>query len=290
MKDSMKIAIVSPSGPSTNPERIEQFERGLQTLRELGFECVVAPNAKKALSYVSSTVADRVSDLHTMYRDDSISVIVTANGGRNVNQLLDALDWKLIAAHPKPLVGFSDISILLNAIYAKTKLPQLHGPMVTWGFAENNAQTNESFGLALAEKEQHFNLDSFGKFIKGDEMSGTLVGGNLVSLGNLLGTQYQPDWQNKILFWEETNESIDSLDRELTHFKNAGIWSKISGMIIGHIDTVSAMPMIGDHFFEYDFPILKTYLFGHNIEPFITFPIGGSLDIHNNQIVVSSVT
>ena len=283
----MKLGIISPSAPSTHSEqRMGQFDAGLKTLESLGFQCQLSPHAKDSLSYISASIADRLSDIHQMYKDKSIDAILAANGGWNSSHLLNGIDWKIISANPKPLIGFSDISVLLNAIYEKTGIVQFHGPMVTWGFYENDKITNDSFTSVMKKKEQEFTMDSFGSFLKGRRLSSGLVGGNLVSVRNLLGTPFQPDFYGKIFFWEETEETLYDLDRELTHYKNAGVWSQISGMIIGHLESIDnefagkkidVMDMMPDHFKEYNFPILKTDLFGHNTGKNITLPIGGTV-------------
>jgi muramoyltetrapeptide carboxypeptidase len=282
----MKAAIVSPSAPSTHTDtRTKQYESGLATLKALGIECQETPHARDALSYTASSTKDRLNDLAAVYKDDS-KLIITANGGWNASHLFSGLDFDLIKNNPKPMVGASDITGLLNAIYAKTGVKQIYGPMVTWGFETNDTATNESF-LALAQKSsQEIPMDKFGTWLKPGKLEGVVVGGNLVSIDNLLGTPYQPDWQNKIFVWEETEETLYRLDRVLTHFKNAGVWDKIAGMVIGHLDQIDedfagknsgTMQMITEHFAGYDFPILKTDLFGHNTPTQISLPIGGTI-------------
>ncbi|MEK7192631.1 MAG: LD-carboxypeptidase [Patescibacteria group bacterium] len=286
----MKIGIISPSAPSTHTEeRAKQYKNGLKTLRSMGFECVVAPHAEENFGYISSSRENRLSDLHQMFSDESVDVVLCANGGRNASHLLDGLDFRLIEASKKMLVGFSDISTLLNPIYAETGGRQIHGPMVTWGFDVNDSKTNESFKFALEGKKQAFPLNEDTRFLKGNEIQGTLVGGNLASLLNLIGTPYVPDWKDKVLFWEETNEALNSVDRMITHMKNAGILAQLGGMIIGHLDEVKdsfsdvkkdVLKTIVELCAEYDFPILKTNIFGHHITPNYSIPIGGIIRIN----------
>jgi muramoyltetrapeptide carboxypeptidase len=293
----MKLGIVSPSAPSTHTEkRKEQYKQGLETIATLNIETIISEHAEDAMSYISSTQEQRLSDLHKMYSSD-VDYLIAANGGWNSSHLLQNLDFDLIKKAHKPLIGFSDISVLLNAIYKKTGLIQYHGPMVTWGFFENNEVTNKSFIEALTTGSQQFSLNSFGEFWRGESISGVLVGGNLVSLRNLIGTPYEPDWEGKIIFWEETEETLFRLDRELTHYKNAGIWNKISGMLIGHLDQIDeefagkksdTKEMIMNHFEKYNFPILKTDLFGHTTPTNITIPVGGKIELNDTGIIISS--
>ena len=291
----MKIGIVSPSAPSTQTkQRKKQFNLGLKTLKSLGFDYQLSSHTKNFLHYLSDTPQNRLKDLHLMYKDKNIDLIMAANGGWNSNQLLSRLNFNLIKKNPKPLVGFSDITILLNAIFAKTGLIQIHGPMVTWGFDENNELTNQSFLDVLIKKRQIFSLPAFGNFLKKGPLRGVLVGGNLTSLETLIGTPYEPDWRGKIFFWEETGETIYRLDRTLTHFKNTGVWKKIKGMIVGNLNKINnkfcakkidVLKMIKSHFVDYAFPILKTDLFGHSVSSNISIPIGGKIEVKNKKVV-----
>ncbi len=293
----MKIGIISPSAPFTHTkEREEQFKQGLKTIKSLGFSYVLSPHAKNFLNYASDTTKNRLEDIHQMYEDSSVDVIMASNGGRCAGNLLSGLDFDLIKKSNKVLVGFSDITVLLNAIYKKTKITQIHGPMIAWGFHKNDKLINESFKKAINKKEQVFLQSEFGSFLKGSSMEGVLVGGNLASFQVLLGTSYEPDWEGKIFFWEDTEEMINNLDRMLTHFKNAEVWSKINGMMIGNLYNIKndyygkkadVLEMIKEHFSEYDFPIVKTELFGHGCSSNISIPVGGSIKASEEKVIIS---
>lgn len=292
----MKIGIVSPSSPSSTTEEFNQFDHGLRVLQLLGFECVLAPHARHAQGYVSSGIQNRLEDLHAMYQDPTIDFVLASNGGKNVNQLLDGLDYNLIQTSKKPLIGFSDITILLNAIYVKTGLCQLHGPMVTWGFHKRDSFTHRSFKQFLRTGTLRFPLSRFGKFLKNKKgvLDGILVGGNLFALDKLLGTPYEPDWNGKILFWEENRENIADLDCLLTHFKTAHVWDKIHGMIIGQLFEINEKyyniwvdkwHMIRGHFRKYKFPILTTEFFGHGVRNLV-MPVGGTIKTEKDFIII----
>ncbi len=290
----MKAAIISPSGPSTHtPERSAQFESGLRNIQALGFDCVVGQHAKNALGFVSDTVENRLADLVAAYSDKTVDVVIAANGGWNCSDLLGEVDWEVIRNNPKPFVGFSDNTVLLNAIFSATHQIQIHGPMVTWGFSENDELTNKSFMQAVTQRKTEMPADAFGTFLRGGSLEGVGLGGNLISLEGLLGTPYEPDWRGKILFWEETEETLYRVLRSLTHFKNAGAWEKISGMIIGHLDRIDgkfaatetdSLKAVMEHFAGYDFPILKTDLFGHGTKTNISLPVGGKIKADDKSI------
>lgn len=294
----MRAAIVSPSAPVTHtPAREAQFEAGLATLQRLGIQPVVMPHAREAHSYVSASVDDRLADLHAAYTDSSIQLIIASNGGRSCNQLLRSLDVELIRSHPKPLVGFSDITVLLNALWGSTHRTQLHGPMVAWGFDVADAAAEASFIATLQGSAQRWALSTFGRYLRGERLAGTLIGGNLTSLEVLLGTPFEPQWDGAVLLWEEVGEPISRLDRVLTHLQTAGIFGKLGGMVVGHLEHIEetyagsstpALDIVLERTAPYNLPVLVTERFGHP-RPRITLPIGGRFEADGREIVVRGV-
>lgn len=290
----MKVAIISPSAPSTfSEERRSQYIKGLENMKAHGLECVVMPHAANALSFVSDTAANRLADFMDAYQDPMVDVVMTANGGWNAGDILAGIDWEIVKRNPKVLVGFSDITVLLNAMYAKTGRAQIQGPMVTWGFQENDPLTIDSFMRAINDKHYVLPLETFGKFLRGSSMEGIGMGGNLVSLESLLGTPYASDGVGKVLFWEETEEKLPALLRALAHFKNAGVLEKLAGMIIGRLDQIDGkfaekeyepLQAVLDYLEPYSFPVLKTELFGHEIDQYLPLPVGGTIRADQERI------
>lgn len=282
----MNIGICAPSAPAIGtPEDVAKLESGLATLRSLGFVLTCAPHYHQILDYRSATVVERVADLHQLYADPTVAAIIATNGGRSTDQLLRALDFDLIKNNPKPLIGFSNTTLLQNAIWALTGITGIHGPFVKHLGTANN-QTKQSLLTAIAGQTQTMPTAQFGKFLKGDRMTGRLLGGNAWSVATLFGTPYIPDWRGAVVMIEEVNEHIGSLDRLLTQFKNAGVWDTVAGVVIGHLEKIKTdyrstnrdvWEMITDHFATYDFPILQTELFGHDVATQVSFPIGGNL-------------
>lgn len=290
----MKLAIISPSAPSTfSEERKAQYLKGLKNLQAHGIEYVVMPHAENALSFVSDTAANRLADFMDAYRDPSVDLVMTTNGGWNCGDILAGIDWEAVKKNPKTLVGFSDITALLNAVYAHTGRVQIQGPMVTWGFQENDPLTIDCFLKAVNEKRYELPLGTFGKFLRGSSLEGIGVGGNLVTFESLLGTPHVPDWEGKVFFWEETEEKLPALLRVLTHFKNVGALDKITGMIIGTLDQVDGkfgekeyepIQAVLEHLEPYDFPIMRTALFGHEIDQYLPLPVGGVIRADGEKI------
>lgn len=290
----MNIGICAPSAPAVStPEDIAKLESGLTVLHSLGYELTITPHCRQVLDYRSATIAERVADLHQLYSDRNVEAIMAASGGRVVGQLLSALDFNLIKNNPKPLIGFSDITLLQNAIWALTNTPSIHGPLAKH-FGDNNEQTKISLKAALARQSQAMPTEQFGRFLKGDGMTGRLLGGNLQSVSTLFGTPYVPDFAGAVFLFEEVGEHIGSIDRMLTQFKNAGVWNQIVGIVIGHLEKIKTdyhgvnrdvWEMITEHFTDYNFPILRTELFGHDVPTQLSFTIGGNFTADKSTVV-----
>ncbi len=292
----MKIAIIAPSASARfSPERQAQFRSGLENLEKLGHETLLMPHADSSGdgSYASAPLADRLADLAQAYAAPGAELVLAANGGRIATQLLPEIDFEKIAAARLPMMGFSDISALLAAIHARTGIRQYHGPMLVHGFDVADPAAMASFAAAIAGQAQEFPLAQFGEYWNGNSLSGEIIAGNLVSLEALLGTPFAPDWRGKVLFWEETAEELSRLDRTLTHFRNAGVWGQLSGMVVGKLDNIGVAgedpaAMVREHFKTYSsFPVLKTERFGHGLPSQITIPIGGQVRADQKRVVIA---
>ena len=155
-------------------------------------------------------------------------------GGWGCARILDKIDYEMIKKNPKVLIGFSDITALLLAITHKTKLITFHGPVGNSGW--NDFTKNIFTNVTMFKKPFNFPENPAGEdkpfVITGGKASGELVGGNLTVLSALIGSDYLPDWKNKILFLEEAKEEPYSIDRMLTQLKLSGVLNSISGFCI----------------------------------------------------------
>ena len=160
--------------------------------------------------YNSSSITSRVSDLHEAFLDPNVKMIISCLGGFNANQILPYLDYELIANHPKIICGYSDITALLNAIYARTGLITYHGPhFSTFGFNKDNEYTKDALFKCIKDKKPFAvspaqNTDKY-HIIQEGTCEGIIIGGNLCTLNLLQGTPYMPNIRSKILFLEDDN-------------------------------------------------------------------------------------
>ena len=299
-KQPKKAGIVSLSAPITLSAEAEWREerlcKSIANLEQIGLSSMLCENLRVCDGYIAGSVEQRLGDLHGCYQNEEVDLIIATRGGRSANHLLELIDYEVIKHNPKPLIGYSDISILLNAIYAKTAQVQVHGPMMTADLEAQDPQTWKSLEATLAFKEQRFQISDFAEVWKEGSCSGTLLGGNLITLQCLLGTPFNPNWDGAVFFWEEIGEEISRLDRALTHFRNAGVLGKISGMIIGNLHNISGdspeeaakaenlKEILLALFADFDFPIIKTEKFGHVVDTQISLPVGGRAEITDSEV------
>lgn len=296
------VGIISPSEPI---EYRNEFLAGIKELEKLGLKVVLGKNVFKSYGgYMAGTTKERLSDLHSMIRDKKIKAIFTSTGGFCVNQILPLINYSLIKENPKIILGYSDITVLTNAIYARTGLVTFHGPHVEFTIAGWNNFTKKSFMRAIFQTKPIGKVPGLAswKVLKRGRASGSLIGGNLTALRTLIGTRFNPNWKGAILFWEDCDLTYEDLDHFLAHLKLSGILDKISGMIIGKNKNfikiedeelkvkrktfLSPKKIILERTQEYNFPIITDVQFGHVGEQ-MTLPIGVQATIDTSKKLFS---
>ncbi len=291
LKKGDVVGVISPSTPVVSKQ---ELTRGMKILESLGFRPKLGPKALEVhASYQAGTREDRLSDLHAMFADDEVKGVFCTSGGYAAIQLLPDIDWDIMRKNPKVFVGYSDITTLLNPIYEKTGLVTFHGPMILGLNTETKGGKYTVKNLKdTVVKGDTGRMSTFTewKVLKPGKAEGTLIGGNLNVLLSLVGTPYEPKWDDKILFWEEVEETIEGIDNYLWRLRLAKIFKKIEGMVVGKVTNIYSIegeedkwsglenpPTIEDVITEatkgYDFPILYGVDFGHDV-PSITLPIG----------------
>ena len=209
------IGIVSPSGP-VNEELKHQFDKGIDFLKNLGFKVKIGKNALSNSLKYSATPQEKADDMNAMFADDEIKAVICSQGGANANSILPLLDFEIIKNNPKIFLGISDITVLLNAIYQKTGLVTFHGNDIMWGFGTEHTDYDEQeFKDRLIEgKIGEIKHNSEWGCIRDGVAEGVLIGGNLNCLNKLVGTEYLPDFKDKILLLESFDESNSPDDVE----------------------------------------------------------------------------
>jgi len=303
LKPGDTIGIISPSEPIIYKKK---FMQGVKELEKLGLKVVFGKNVfKRRGGYMAGTIKERIDDIHSMFKNREIKAIFTSRGGFCSNQLLPFIDFSLIKKNQKIISGFSDITVLINAIYAKTGLITFHGPGIEFLISNWGEFTKNYFIKALFQTKPLGDISglSHWKILKRGKATGRLIGGNLSVLRTLIGTQYSPNWQKSILFLEDCEITYEDLDHFLTHLKLTNIFEKISGLIIGknsHIKKIEKNSSLEKLSFfspekiileitkEYNFPIISGLDFGHDCEQ-ITIPIGVKATIDTSKKLPFSI-
>ncbi len=294
LKPGDKVGVVSPSEPITLKNK---FRGSIKELEKMKLEVILGKHVfKEYRGYLAGTVEERIKDLNTMIKDRQIKAIFTSLGGFSSNQLLPLIDYSALKKNPKIIIGYSDISVLLNAIYAQTKLICFHGPTLEFGIPHWKKFTRDYFEKALFEAKPIGEIKSF-KVLKSGNANGRLIGGNLSVLRTLWGTKYSPKWRGTIFFWEDCDETYEDIEHFLAHLKLVGAFDKINGMVIGRLKNIQKFKskrkktntlekLILEVTQGYNFPIITHVDFGH-VPKQITIPIGAKATINTSKKIFS---
>lgn len=291
LKKGDAIGVVAPSSRVESDD--EKLEHGTRFLENLGFEVVVGKHVcSNTLGYAASAL-EKAEDINRMFADPDIKAILCAQGGDTANACLPELDWELIRANPKIFGGISDITVLLNAIYARTGLVTFHGNDLMWGFGRKpTPYDSQEFLHRLVEgRIGKIPANRPRQTIRRGRAEGRLLGGNLRCLLKLAGTHYLPDFSGAILFLESLGFDPASCDCMLHQLKQMGIFDQVRGVIIGYIDGVDNDPHADIYLQDvllnvtgqYTFPVLKVNDFGHNC-PNTVLPVGARVRIQADDI------
>jgi muramoyltetrapeptide carboxypeptidase len=231
------LSVIAPAS-CAQPERVD---RGLEALRALGFEPRVGKNARRCGPlYFAGTPEQRLDDLHAAFADETTSAVLCLRGGYGSNYLLDGLDAELIGEHPKPLLGYSDLTGLQLWLLDELGLPAFHGPMVAADFNLEDGVHLASLKAALAGKPYSVGASEGLRALKPGKTRGTLYGGCLSILVSLLGTAWEPQTEGKLLFLEDVGAKPYQVDRMLWQLREAGKLDGVRGIVFGEmLDCVS---------------------------------------------------
>ncbi len=232
LKAGDTIGVFHPAGPIQD---LAIFESGLHILREFGLQVRHHHPDDSGPDYLAAGDEERVRELHTLWADDEVKGLITARGGYGCLRIINHLDQDFLRSHPKWLIGFSDLTVLLNGIFTKTGLITLHGPGVTSLPRIENVSLDH-FREQLGGKFRNYTNISGLEILRPTMGQGRLIGGNLTTLSHLIGTPWQPQFTGNILFLEDTAEPGYKLDRMLTHLSCCGLLDNLSGLILGVFD------------------------------------------------------
>jgi muramoyltetrapeptide carboxypeptidase len=278
------VGLVAPAGVIGQKD----VEDAMKTFAELGLKVKLGKHILDQYGYLAGTDIQRANDINTMFADKSVKAIIAMRGGWGCNRILSLINYIDIRKHPKIILGYSDITSLLLAINARSRIVTFHGAVATstWNkftlsYLKPILFDGESVTMQnLKTEEGRVEVINPGK------AKGKLVGGNLSVLCSMVGSPYLPSWNRRILFAEDIGEDVYRIDRMLAQLKNAGILNQISGFIFGQCTnckpgdepTFNLNQVLKDQFQSLKIPVFYGSMIGHIKDKF-TIPLGVEVEM-----------
>ncbi|MGL5693637.1 MAG: S66 peptidase family protein [Peptostreptococcaceae bacterium] len=274
------IGIIAPAG-NLRGYTLDEIKN---TIESYGYKVKVGRSCYlNYRGYLAGEDEMRASDLENMFLDDRIDAIMCLRGGYGCARILDLIDYEIIRLHPKIFIGFSDITALHIAFNQKSDLATFHGIMAykasEWDdFSYNSLLESLNFRNELWISNPD---DVPIKTLYGGNVSGKIVGGNLSIINSTLGTEYEIDTKDKILFIEEIGESIYKVDRLLTQLELANKFDDCNGIIFGEFtdcnkniyEECEVLELLEEIAYKYKKPTVYNLKCGH-CTPMVTIPLG----------------
>ena len=288
------VGLVAPAGFVADRFGLEQVT---ETIRAMGLVPKPAPHLLERYGYLAGTDKTRAADLNAMFGDKDVRGVFAVRGGWGTARMLPHLDFDLIRANPKLLIGSSDITALHMAFAARAGFPTVHGPNAAHSW---RAPAWEAFRKLVFEADmptysgpapsegglaqRHGRIRTF----RLGKARGRLLGGNLSVLSALVGTPYLPDFTGAILFMEDTNEAEYRIDRMLTQLSQSGLLGSVAGVVFGQCTNCSnpgspygnftVYEVMEQHFAPLGVPAFQGAGFGH-IARQLSIPVGVDAEI-----------
>ena len=253
--------------PSSYVERAD-IERAQALIEGHGYKSFIHPQTYERNHQSAGTGAQKAEAFHELWARNDIHAVWAAGGGNRCLPLLELINFDQLKVTPKPFVGFSDATALLNGIYAHTGIPTIHGPVLS---KLHKHKQIASLIRMLEGKDTSIPLDQ-AQVINAGRAEGVMVGGNLSLFQYLPQTLPTPFWKNAILFLEDCNEELSRIDRMLYHLKRLDVFKDISGLVFGQFTSpkesgrpfgFSLEDIIKEHAEGLSIPIVMNAPFGH---------------------------
>lgn len=262
-----------------------EIEPSVTILKSWGLKVLLGETLFKAQDQFAGSDKERTDDLQNALDDPNINAVFCARGGYGTVRIIDNITFNGVKKHPKWVCGFSDVTVLHNALHNEG-IMSLHSTMpLLFSKLEQsealNTLKNSLFGI---KKEYSF---PFNKLNKGDEMKGTIVGGNLSIINNLIGTPSDINTDGKILFLEDLDEYLYHIDRMMQQLDRSGLLSNLVGLLIGHMSDMNDNPIpfgkdantiIRETTDKYDYPVIFNFPAGHLNDNY-AIPLGSTINI-----------
>lgn len=290
--------IVGLVTPATATYQQEELDIARESLEGLGLTVKVGQHVRDRHGSLGGQDTDRAADINRFFADTTVRAVLPTRGGWGTSRLLPLLDFNLIRRNPKVLMGFSDITALLNGIHARTGLVTFHGPNAGGRWDEfsvdyvrrvlfNGETVTFENPKTTSDRNVLTQVENRIRVITPGQATGRLLGGNLTVLTAILGSPYVPDFDDSILFLEDVGEDWYRVDRMMTSLKLAGILGKIRGFIFGTCSecgpgegfaSLTPEEIFRDHIAPLGVPAWSGAMIGHGHAQW-TLPVGARVSI-----------
>ncbi|QAY75730.1 LD-carboxypeptidase [Sphingosinicella sp. BN140058] len=288
------VGLIEPAGFTD-----DAFDLALvkETISAMGLVPKAAPHLTARYGYLAGKDKERAADVNAMYADDAVRAVFAVRGGWGCARILPYLDFDRIRAHPKLLIGFSDITALHMAFAAKAGFTTIHGPNAasSWGKLSWDSFRSIAFDGATpvysnpqASDDRLVQRMWRTRTFRPGRATGRLLGGNLTVLTALMGTPYLPDFNGAILFIEDTDEAEYRIDRMLTQLSLGGVLGKLAGVVFGQCTDCrnngpsysgfTLSEVLQQHLEPLGIPAFQGALIGHVANQF-SIPVGAQAEI-----------
>lgn len=291
------IGLIAPAGFS----RKEKVKEAYDKITQMGFKVKMGKSPYEKYGYLSGSDQIRARDINEMFKDKEVDGILCLRGGYGTPRILDLLDYEGIKANPKIFIGYSDITALHIAFNQIAGLVTFHGPMaVSDMIGDFKEFSQESLFNLIMDKKERYEMKNPVKeeiiTINRGVAQGTIIGGNLSLIVDTIGTAYEIDVEDKILFIEEIGEEPYNIDRMFNQLRLWGKLERVKGIILGDFnnckpgkpqDSLSLEEVIDDQIKPLGKPTIYNFQSGH-CNPMITLPFGvkARLDGGKKELVI----
>lgn len=269
---------------SASPFDRNAFQKGTRALTKLGFKIFHRKDIFDQNRYFAGTETRRAEEFMELVERKSVAAIMFARGGYGSQRVIPFLDAAKISERSKPVIGFSDLTALLTFLRQSAGFPTIYGPVITQ-LAKNSSGVNaEALTRALTTSGPLGEVPSKGATVlKPGKAEGRIVGGCVSLINSSIGTPYELDTDDSILFLEDAGEKVYVLDRMLTQLKASGALSSVRGIIFGSLTPLKGEPhdadeMMDDVLKDFEGPVIKSFPAGHT-DTFVTLPLGVRVEL-----------
>ncbi|AIQ35636.1 peptidase S66 [Paenibacillus sp. FSL R5-0345] len=259
-----KVGLIACSD-GVKVENLTKVEELIRIMNSFGLEVVISNTLFRRNGYFSGSPKERAAELNLLFKNNEIRAIFDISGGDSANQILEYLDYDNIRLHPKPFFGMSDLSVILNALYTQSNAKSYHYQLMTL-VSSDGAEQQAAFYRTFFEG--HNDLYDFKyHWIRGNQMSGIVIGGNIRCFLKLAGTNYFPDPSNQILFLESLSGRANKIVSLFAQLQQVRTFDKCAGVILGsftELERYNEFSIVEEYLKEISrIPIVKTNEIGH---------------------------